>query len=96
MLVACAIEYASVIPFTRKTKPDTKPSFLVKVSKEFKAAYDAAKNVAEAVTLSRRLQDTPSDVLYPETFVDLFKAEFKDLKNVKLSVYNKEQIKRWD
>ncbi|MES3518881.1 leucyl aminopeptidase [Mycoplasmoides gallisepticum] len=94
LLVACAIEYASVIPFTRKTKPDTKPSFLVKVSKEFKAAYDAAKNVAEAVTLSRRLQDTPSDVLYPETFVDLFKAEFKDLKNVKLSVYNKEQIKK--
>ncbi|WP_027122078.1 leucyl aminopeptidase [[Mycoplasma] imitans] len=94
LLVACAIEYASVIPFTRKTKPDTKPSFVVKVSKEFKPIYEAAKNVAEAMTLSRRLQDTPSDVLYPESFVDIFKAEFKDLKSVKVSVYNNEQVKK--
>ncbi|QZX48856.1 leucyl aminopeptidase [Mycoplasma sp. E35C] len=94
ILLACAIEYASVIPFTRKSKPDKKPTFNVKVSKEFKAAYDAAKNVAEAVTLSRKLQDTPSDELYPETFVEVFQKEFKDLKNVKISVYNRDQIKK--
>ncbi|MDC4163421.1 leucyl aminopeptidase [Mycoplasma sp. T363T] len=92
--LACAIEYASVIPFTRKTKPDTKPSFVIKVTKDYKPIYDAAKNIAQAMTLSRRLQDTPSDVLYPESFVEIFKEEFKDLKNIKISVYNREQVKK--
>ncbi|WP_027119484.1 leucyl aminopeptidase [[Mycoplasma] testudinis] len=91
--VVNAVEFAEAIPFSKKTKKQPKPEFILQVDKKFEKTIKEASVVAKATTLVRELQDTPSDVLYPQTFVERFLKEFKGIKNVKISVLDKKQIK---
>ncbi|WP_027124021.1 leucyl aminopeptidase [Mycoplasmoides pirum] len=91
-LIVNAVEFVEATPYSKKTKKVEKPKFVLKVNKKFEKTISSATNIAKAMTLVRELQDTPSDVLYPETFVARFQKEFKGIPNIKISVLNKKQI----
>ncbi|WP_033160152.1 leucyl aminopeptidase [Mycoplasmoides alvi] len=91
-LIVAIVEFVESTPFSKKTKKVDKPNFILKINKKYEKIIGPALNVAKAMTLVRELQDTPSDVLYPETFVERFKKEFKNISNVKISVLDKKQI----
>lgn len=92
-LIVSAVEFVESIPYTRKTTKIEKPNFILKtINSKYKNLINEALVIAKAMTLTRELQDTPSDVLYPQTFVERFQKEFKNLNNVKITVLNKKQI----
>lgn len=90
--VVNAVEYAEVIPFSKKTKKPEKPEFVLKFNPKLDKVVKEAVVVANATTLVRELQDTPSNELYPQTFVERFVKEFKGVKNVKVTVLDKKEI----
>lgn len=91
-LIVAAIEFVESIPYSKKTKKAEKPSFILKINKKYEKFVAPSLNIAKAMTLVRELQDTPSDILYPETFVERFKKEFKNISGIKISVLDKKQI----
>lgn len=92
-IVVAAVEFVEVTPFCKKTKKNPKPEFVLIVKKNYEPIVKEAQTVANSMTLVRELQDTPSDVLYPEVFVERFKKEFKNVKGVKVTILNKKDLK---
>ena len=88
MCLVSAFHYVSVIPWTMKTSKEIRPKFnifsinLDKYAKELRE-YEV---VAEAQSFTRKLQDMPSNYMYPESFVKEVKQQFKGLKNVSIKV----------
>ena len=91
-IIVSAVEFVEAIPYTKKTTKIEKPQFVLKVDNSYKTFVNEAIVLSKSMTLVRELQDTPSDVLYPETFVKRFESEFKNVNNVKLTVLNKKDL----
>lgn len=51
------------------------------------------KLAGEAINFSRDLSETPPNLLYPETFVELIEKEFSNKDNVKISVKDDKTLK---
>ena len=89
-----ALEYASVVPWTAKTTKQNKCEFNI-FGNEIKNYESLLKEyivVAEAQTFTRSLQDKPSCMIYPSTFVKEVQNKFKDLKNVKIKVLDTDEL----
>ena len=50
--------------------------------------------LAEGVYLARNMSSEPANVIYPESFVDRVKKEFKGIENVTIRVLNEKDIQR--
>ncbi len=66
----------------------------VPLSKELKASMDSAKVLADSVNFARRLADTPANLMTPVKLAQETQNKFRGLKNVKVSVWNKDRIKK--
>lgn len=89
----CAMKFYEKDPFTMKTKDiheiEHEPIF----SEENSECVRKALNIADAQTFCRRLQDTPSDILNPITFVEEIKGKFESLsEKVKINIFDKKQL----
>jgi leucyl aminopeptidase len=51
-------------------------------------------HVAAAVYLARDLSSEPGNVIYPQSFVDRVRAEFRGLRNVKIQVLDEKDLER--
>lgn len=83
-----ALQYVSITPWSMKTKADPVPTFSLYSlkNKENSSLIEESLVVAEAQTFSRVLQDMPSNIMYPESFVKHVKAQFATLKNPKIKI----------
>ena len=52
--------------------------------------------LAEGVYFARNMSSEPGNLMYPEAFVDLVKAGFKGLRNVKIRVLDERDLQRLD
>lgn len=95
MSLVSSLVYASTIPFTMKSNPQKPLEFNIfgnNVAKH-KAMIDEYLVVSEAQNFARRLQDMPSSIMTPQTFVDEVKKQFKNIdKNVKIIVLDKKEL----
>ena len=55
---------------------------------------DDLAHVAAAVYLARDLSSEPGNVIYPQSFVDRVRAEFRGLRNVKIEVLDEKDLER--
>lgn len=55
---------------------------------------DDLLHVAEAVYLARDLSSEPGNIIYPQSFVDRIRAEFRGLKNVNIRVLDEKDMQR--
>lgn len=62
--------------------------------KKMEPIFNEFKNVVEARTIARRLQDTPSNIMVPGEFVEEIKTIFKDLKNIKINVLTRKELEK--
>ncbi|MGL4647756.1 MAG: leucyl aminopeptidase, partial [Mycoplasmoidaceae bacterium] len=92
-LVTWAIFFRET-PFTMKTeKKETKPHNLIVSPKDVDCVKRAVV-LAEAQTICRRLQDAPSSIINPLTFVEEVKKVFKPFgTKVKIKVLDKKELK---
>jgi len=51
-------------------------------------------HVAEAVYLARDLSSEPGNVIYPESFVERIREQFRGVKNIKIKVLDEDDLKR--
>lgn len=89
----CATKFFEKDPFTMKTKDIKEYSHELVYSEEHAECVRKALNIAESQIFCRRLQDTPSDIMNPLTFVENVKKEFEDVANkVSIKVMNKKEL----
>lgn len=87
-----ALNYVSVTPWTMATKLPPVPSFNIYSMKVDVKDLQEYQVIADSQTFARKLQDMPSNIMYPGSFVKEVTAFFKPLKNVKISVMETEEI----
>jgi leucyl aminopeptidase len=76
--------------------PETRGSIVV-LSDDADAASQFARDlehVAAAVYLARNLSSEPGNVIYPQTFVERVRAQFDDVRNVKIRVLDEKDLTR--
>ena len=77
------------------TKPVKNVSFSgVAPTPALKVALEEAKTVADSVNFARRLADTPANLMTPAILAREVEQKFRGIKNVRVSVWNKERIKK--
>lgn len=95
MCLVSAFNYVSVVPWTLKSVKPKTISYLIYSKKinEYKNTLQEYQNVAEAQTFTRRLQDMPSNYIYPGSFVEEIKEKFKSIDGVKITVLDTNDLK---
>ncbi len=76
--------------------PDTRGSVTVH-SNDANAAgtfHDDLAHVADAIYLARDLSWEPGNVIYPQSFVERVRAEFRGLRNVTIEVLDEKDLRR--
>lgn len=87
-----ATTYASVVPYSRKTsKQKQPPQFTFTKSLNSKLVQEM-ENLTFYVNQARRLQDIPSNLLFPEAFVNEIKQLVHDLPKLKIKVLDRQQL----
>lgn len=90
-----AFNYCSSIPFTMKT---TEPkalrvNFFGSSISKYKNELEEYAVVADSQTFVRKLQDMPSNMMYPQSFVELVTEKIKN-ENLKITVLDKKQLEK--
>lgn len=89
----CAAKFFEKDPFTMKTKDINEYEHEIIFGDEHAECVRKALNISESQTFCRRLQDTPSDILNPITFVENVTKEFESLSDkVIIRVMDKKEI----
>jgi len=90
-----ALNFISNTPYTKKTKEVKTVNFnlVFKNIKKHEVILNEAINISEDQTFCRKLQDMPSAVMYPQSFVDEMANLFDDVKSkVKISVMSYNEL----
>lgn len=89
----CAMKFFEKDPFTMKTKNITEYCHEPIYNDENSECVRKALNIAESQSFCRKLQDTPSDILNPITFVEMVSKEFEQVSNkVTIKVMDKKDL----
>lgn len=90
-----AFNYCSSIPFTMKTTEQKalKVSIFGSSISKYKKELEEYSVVADAQTFVRKLQDMPSNMMYPKSFVDLVTEKIKN-ENLKISVLDSKELEK--
>ncbi len=89
----CAMKFFEKDPFTMKTKDINEYNHELVYSDEHSECVRKALNIAESQFFCRRLQDTPSDIINPITFVENVIKEFEQVKDkVTIRVMDKKEL----
>ncbi|ACF07544.1 Cytosol aminopeptidase [Metamycoplasma arthritidis] len=78
--------------FTKKVNPSNLSLLVEKQSEEVKTAFDKAKILIDAQNFARNLGITPPNELNSEKLAQIVADDFKQYKNLKITVLNKKQI----
>ena len=80
----------------QKDKKQVKNIFFtgIPLSKELKSSIEEGKVLTESVNFARHLADTPANLMTPAILAQETQNKFRGLKNVKVSVWNKDRIKK--
>ena len=95
MCLVSSLSYVSVVPWTMKTSKQLRPKFNIFSSSIDKYAKELKEyeNVAYAQTFARKLQDMPSNYMYPESFIKEVQKQFASIKkNVKIKVIDTQEL----
>ena len=66
----------------------------VKPNASLKKALEEGQILADSVNFARYLADTPSNLMTPAILADSVRKKFLGLKNMKVSIWNKDRIKK--
>lgn len=90
-----ALEYVSITPWTMATTKVEKCKFnlIGKSVDSHKAIIEEYIVLSESQSFTRKLQDMPSNYLYPGSFVDEITKRFKGLSKVKISILDTKELK---
>lgn len=91
-LVVIGSELGSTLPYCAKTEKPELASVNIVLDEKYKNIYDESLNIATAQSFARYLQDAPSNEIVPGTFVEHIKSQFKDVKNVTISVMERKEL----
>ena len=80
----------------KKNKSAIKNIFFtgLKADQNLKKALSSAQIVADSVNFARRLADMPSNLMTPAILAESVQKKFLELKDMKVTVWNKNHIKR--
>ncbi|MEF9985128.1 MAG: leucyl aminopeptidase [Malacoplasma sp.] len=91
--VVIATSFYEKVPFSLKTTKSIEISINYILNTKFSSEFKEVEKIRDSHFFCRSLQDMPSNILDPITFVEKMKVFFKDVNNVKISILNKKQIK---
>ncbi|MCV3753911.1 leucyl aminopeptidase [Ureaplasma zalophigenitalium] len=91
-IVVAALEYVEVTPYSEKTKQTPKNIHNLVFDAKLQKLIDKHLVIAQAQSFARMLQDTPSNKMSPGDFEKAIRAKFADLKNVKISVLDRNDL----
>lgn len=86
-VVVSALEYVEVTPFSLKSKVEPKNIHNLVVDAKYHDLIAKLQVIAQSQTITRTLQDTPANLMTPGDFEERIKELFKDLPEVKVSVF---------
>ena len=76
-----------------RLKHQEKISIITTKPKQTNALYSSQLNpVANAIWHARNISNEPANVIYPESFVDQWSKHLKDIKNIKIRVYDEKDM----
>jgi len=79
----------------KRKDPNKLPTVTLFSDDNSKARFDNdLKHLADGVFLARNMSSEPANVIYPQTFVDRVKEQFKGLRNVKIKVLDEKDLQR--
>lgn len=91
-VLVSAVEYVETTTFVKKAKTQEKNVHNLVVDAKYSELVEKLQTVAKSQSFARKLQDTPSNLMTPGDFEEQVKEFFKDVKNVKISVLNREEL----
>lgn len=82
---------------TKKLNTNGKVVFVTDTHAQAEKTYsNDLKHIAHGVYLTRNLSSEPGQTIYPQSFVDAVKSEFKGIKNVKLKVLSLKEMEKYN
>ena len=82
---------------TQKLNSNGHVVFVSSTYEQAKQTYSTdLKHIAQGVYLARNLSSEPGKTIYPRSFVDAVKTQFKGVKNVKLDVLTLKGMKKYN
>lgn len=92
-VLVVAFRFNQKIPFTMKTNSEKGYTLKYLISEKYSSVINKAINISDSQYFCRTLQDTPSNQLYPETFVEQIRILFADVMDkVKITVLDKNDL----
>jgi len=77
----------------KRHKYQEKITVVTPESKQAKRYFDAELNpIADGVWFARNVSNEPANIIYPESFVQRWRQHFKGMNNIKIRVYDEQDI----
>lgn len=93
MVLVVAFRFNQKLPFTMKTTKEEGYTLRYLISETYGDYISEAINISDSQYFCRSLQDKPSNMIYPETFVEDVRIMFADvIDKVKITVLNKKDL----
>lgn len=96
--VALGVRLGAYRSVAHKSEPENSAvdlTFIVPNAGENRNAYEGdLEHVANAVVFARDLINAPGNVIYPESFVERVRGEFRGVPNVRITVLDPEEMRR--
>ena len=92
-LVFCT-QYVSHLPYCKKTICQKKLPVISFTREIEPKIVEEITNLANSVNYVRQLQDMPSDLLYPASFVEKIQTIVNDVPKIECEVYDKAQLQK--
>lgn len=93
LVLVVAFRFNQKIPFSMKTEQINGYNLKYIINEKYESMINEAITISQAQFFCRNLQDRPSNILYPEVFVEEIKKLFGELSNkVNISILNKQDL----